>query len=466
MTFFRSQLKWKFFSYFVGIVVFVVGLVSGFVYYFQTQMLFEQAQEKAFRLTSSLAYASTTAILLDDYITVQALIDGISGAPDIRSIAILDTLGTVIAANKPEMRGFQFTDPLTARALKEDTFIQLKEISESGEELWDTAVPIWDFNQRVGTARIKYSVEDVFAGLQESILGVGIFAILVSLVLAYRFSQSISQPIREVVQLADEYGKGNLDASLTLSRNDEIGHLVIALNKLSENLKSLIDEKIANEGLIIIGEFSSYIIHDLKNPISGIHLLADGLNRKLPEGSPLKKYSTEIVLAAQKLEDFTKRTLNLTRSGQLELKPLDINELIENVISEVNFGPITVTTNLQEDIPKIPGDFQLLGMAVKNLLVNSTEAIRGDGQIKVETYWRDCVFVRISDTGTGIPAGRQTTIFRPFFTMKKSGNGLGLAMVKKAVIAHQGKITVESEEGKGSIFTISLHDESVKTNDS
>ncbi len=184
--------------------------------------------------------------------------------------------------------GEKLQDELTKNALSAEKILLQKEFSEPGHEVWDTAVPIFRINKKIATARLKYSLEDPFRGLIRSIIIIGITAIILSTVLAFRFSRSISRPIQETVQLAAEYGRGNLEASIPLNRQDEIGELVHSLNKLSSDIKTLIEEKIANENLVMMGEFASYIIHDLKNPLSGIHLLADGLYRKIPDESPQK----------------------------------------------------------------------------------------------------------------------------------------------------------------------------------
>jgi signal transduction histidine kinase len=209
----------------------------------------------------------------------------------------------------------------------------------------------------------------------------------------------------------------------------------------------------------MIGEFAAYIIHDLKNPLSGIHLLADGMHRRIEENDPLKKYSIEILLATQKLEDFIGKTLDIARWTKIDKKPMQLNELIEQEVKSFQQKSIPVRTNFDPGLPEIQADSQLLSMAVRNLLSNAVEAIPGQGSINVETkrIGRDTI-IKISDTGTGIDPDRLGKIFRPFFSMKTQGHGLGLAMVKKAVILHQGKIKVKSEKGVGSQFTIILPD--------
>jgi signal transduction histidine kinase len=386
------------------------------------------------------------------------LIDSMMDGADIISIAILDTSGKVIASDRPEIRGMRYNDPLTVSALSSETRILQRLPSQEDQEIWDTAVPIPHLNKRIGTARIKFSVEDTYRGLLKTILSIGLGAMIISLFLSYQFSRSISKPIHEAVDLATEYGRGNLEAKikLNINRQDEIGKLVNSLNKLSLELKNLIDEKIANESIIMIGEFASFIIHDLKNPLSGIHLLADGLHRKISEDSPLKKYATEILLATQKMEDFIAHTLDIARWTEIEKNSVKINELIEKALNEINFVSIPVIKKYDSKIPEIQADDKMLLMAIKNLLINAAESIPECGEITVETKWNGKVIIKISDNGVGIPKNRLATIFRPFFSMKNKGHGLGLAMVKKAVILHQGTINVESEKGVGTTFTLTF----------
>ena len=455
----RVRLRPKIFIYFTTLVVLILVFVSAAVFYFQKQMLARQAREKAFSLTETLAYTSLNAVLLDDYSTLQLLIDSMIGSPDVRAIAILDSSGRVIASDTPQDRGKLFTDSLTVRALASRKVILQNARLADGSEIWDTAVPIFNLDQRIGTARIRYSVEDTYAGLFNTILVIGLLAIGISLVFSYTLAHSISRPIQQAAELAKAYGQGNLEATIVIEREDEIGRLVDSLNKLSADLKKMIEEKISNESLIMIGEFAAYIIHDLKNPLSGIHLLADGLHRRMEEGNPLKKYSMEILLATQKLEDFIGKTLDIARWTKITRKPLHLHDLIEEEVKALQYKSIPIRRNYDPVISQIEGDYQLLSMAIRNLLANASEAIASEGVISVETKREGQeTLIRISDTGMGMDQERINKIFRPFFTMKDKGHGLGLAMVKKAVILHQGQIEVQSEKGVGSQFTIRLPD--------
>ncbi len=448
----------KFFLYFSGLVFITLILVISTIYYFQRQMIFKLAEEKALSLTSTLAHTSFNAILFDDYLVLQSIVDGMSDSPDIVSITIIDTIGKIIVSNISEKKGTQLKDELTKKALMSETYLIQSVPTDEGNEIWDTAVPIYELNKRLATARIKYSVEDTYRGLLLTISAIGITVLLLSIFLSYKFSKSISNPIKNAVKLAHEYGRGNLDANIPLIQEDEIGQLIRSLNKLSGELKSMIEEKVSNENLVMMGEFASFIIHDLKNPISGIHLLAEGLDSKMTEHQSLKKYTTEILIASKKLEHFVIKTLDISRSTSPNLQLIKLHELINSVLSEINLNSISIEKKYDPTIKEIKADYQLLFRAIKNILINAVESIPNEGKIIVETLWKEEIFITISDNGIGIAESRLNSIFRPFYSNKKQGHGLGLAMAKKAIIMHRGTIEAMSKEGSGSTFKIILPD--------
>ena len=292
--------------------------------------------------------------------------------------------------------------------------------------------------------------------LQEFFLWISFLFIILSIFLSYIISHSVRKHYYNVANIINEYCKGNFAAISEISQYNEFGELKNSLNKLSESFKSNIDEKIANENLAMMGEFATFILHDLKNPISGIHLLAEGLNKKVSSNNDLKKYSQEILLASQKLDDFIKRTLDIAKPTTLTIQSLLINQLIENIVSEINLSEIEIETRLDVSIEEISGDYQLLSRAITNIINNAIESIEIEGKIIIETKNENNIIIKISDNGNGIDETNINNIFRPFYSSKGKGHGLGLAMAKKAILMHHGSIEVESKTGSGSIFTISL----------
>jgi len=330
---------------------------------------------------------------------------------------------------------------------------------EENVEIWETAFPVIDSGKTIGITRIKYKVHDIFNHFYYIILWIGIIAVIMSIFLSYIFSQSISKSIRKVVSLINEYGKGNFDVAIENNHHDEFGELIISLSKLSNSFKSMMEENISNENLVMMGEFAAFIIHDLKNPISGIHLLAEGLNKKISTNDNLKKYSNEILLASQKLDDFIKKILDIAKPTGLNTQPIKINKLIDDVLNDIDLSAIEIEKRFDKSATEIVGDYQLLYRAITNILCNAIESIESiefEGKIIIGTKKEDNLIIKISDNGKGIDENRIKTIFRPFYSSKKLGHGLGLAMAKKAILMHNGTIEVESKKGSGTIFTITL----------
>ncbi len=450
------KLRTKFFFTFGGLVTLIVILFSVVVFFFQQNLMRTQAEDKAFRLTQTLAYTSLNAILLDDYAVAQLLIDSMKEGQDILSIMLLDSNNRVIAGDDPGLRGTLIHDPLTHESKRTDQIQLVSRTLDNGQTVWETSVPVSRLNQQIGTVRITFLAENVFAGLFESIAGIGVVAMIVSLILAFYLASLVVRPITEASNLAQAYGRGDFDQKIPEPGEDEIGQMVKTLNQLSGQLEQLIKERSAHEGLVMIGEFASYIIHDLKNPLNGMHLLADGLHRRLEPDSPLRKYSSELLLASQRIEDFIRRTLDIARSTELNLESLDINALVNKAVDEVSINSSVKHREFDQAMPEIRGDYRLLYMAIKNLLINALEATREYGEVSVATHYDAEISIIIRDTGCGIPPEKLEAVFRPFFSMKSQGHGLGLAMAKRAVALHSGDIRVESRPDTGSVFTVTL----------
>jgi signal transduction histidine kinase len=153
--------------------------------------------------------------------------------------------------------------------------------------------------------------------------------------------------------------------------------------------------------------------------------------------------------------------LNFARPVNVALYDADIVETLDSVITDVQkLRPGNYQIHFQyREKPVVEFDATLLRQSFLNLLINATEALDENGVINVSVNSprpRDVVRIVIEDNGRGIPAAQLSKIFFPFFTTKAHGTGLGLALVQKFVIAHNGRIEVQSSEGQGTRFTVTL----------
>jgi len=233
----------------------------------------------------------------------------------------------------------------------------------------------------------------------------------------------------------------------------------------TSQLKRIQKQLLETERMAAIGEAATMIGHDIRNPLQVIfntsylamkkidvmHISPEEKNqlKSLLETIHLQaKYINKVVLT---LQDFTKEVTPKTVE-------LNLHELLNEALSLIKIPEkIDVIINIKKDFPKLLGDPVLMKRILINLIKNAIEAIPEDGKIRITaTVKENNAIIEVEDTGIGIPKENINNIFRPFFTTKPKGLGLGLAACKKLIEAQGGKISVKSEIGKGTKFFISI----------
>ncbi len=238
--------------------------------------------------------------------------------------------------------------------------------------------------------------------------------------------------------------------------------------ELSARVKSLLTIKEAREKLVeeekseALEKMMDEVAHEIRNPLASIGGFAKRVYDKLPEGDPNKKYMEMIMDDVLKLEDMVKQLIELKTVAICYLESTDINDVIIEALElyeeELAEKGIVVKTELMENPPLISGDKEQMKVAISNLIKNSIEAMQESPKIlKIATSISDGrMVIEVSDTGKGIPKDKLKSIFHPFYTSKIYGPGLGLTFTLKIIQQHRGTISVESEPGKGTMFTIRL----------
>jgi len=184
-------------------------------------------------------------------------------------------------------------------------------------------------------------------------------------------------------------------------------------------------------------------------------LSTEGSRRELMES--LKEIKSEVIRARKATDKFLKSTQSsLPIIREVKLQDL-LDEIIELLGGELNFNSITVKREYQDSLPPVPSDPSQLRQVFQNLLVNAVTAIGQDGVITVTAHQAEkSVVVSVGDTGPGIPKERLEKIFDPLFTTKPDGTGLGLSIGAGILKKLGGIISVKSEVGKGSVFTVEI----------
>jgi two-component system NtrC family sensor kinase len=300
-----------------------------------------------------------------------------------------------------------------------------------------------------------------------------IIGALITMLLSWFISRRITVPIRKMVAASKEVANGNLNVNVDVISGDELGKLAYSFNKMSqalkerdEKLKEFTKQKISeSERLALIGQLSANVAHELNNPLQGIVTYASLALEKEPFDELSRQNIKKIVIQANRCRDIIRGLLDFSRQKKPDKTPCNINALLKACISLVEnqalFHNIQIDMDFAGDLPMVIVDPAQIERVFLNLIINAADAMAGGGRLNLITRFNPAepgVEIDVRDTGHGIPAENIEKIFDPFFTTKATGHGvgLGLAISYGIIKEHNGAITVESEIGTGTTFTVSL----------
>ncbi len=220
-------------------------------------------------------------------------------------------------------------------------------------------------------------------------------------------------------------------------------------------------QRLAQLGTLLAG-----FAHEVRNPLSTIGLnlqlvLEDFREPETTRDKRTQKRLSTVEAEVRRLQKILEEFLSFARAPEPKLVSVALNDRIQALVefheAEMRDKGLSLRFYPGADIGQVPGDWDHLQAAIANLLRNAKDATPAGGQILVSTVkdGKD-VLVRVTDTGAGIPADVQPRVFEPYFSTKKTGTGLGLPTVCRVAEEHGGALTMESEVGKGTQFTLRL----------
>jgi hypothetical protein len=298
----------------------------------------------------------------------------------------------------------------------------------------------------------------------------GAGAVAVCAVLLVALAYFIQRPMVELQDQIARVGHGDLHASVSFAkRNDEIGDLGRNFNRMVEQLReSRAEIELLHrtqmsraEHLATLGELATGLAHEIRNPLAGIAGVIEIVGRDLPTTSPAKAVVKEIRVEIAQINRIVTDLLETARPRAPEMRFSSLNTTAEHAVmlarQQVLSKPIQIDFHPSANLPDVEHDSDQLHQVLLNLLLNAVQAIEGSGVVGVELYPdSDCAVIAVTDTGRGIPAEHIKHIFRPFYTTKGNGTGLGLSLTRRIVEQHHGRIEVTSEIGKGTRFQVYL----------
>ena len=225
------------------------------------------------------------------------------------------------------------------------------------------------------------------------------------------------------------------------------------------------DEKLEREKALLLAEMAPVFAHEIRNPLGSIKGAAQYLKSEITTEDQ-EKLLDVIIEEVNRLSGVVSQFLDYARPYNLKLKSNNINAIIQKAVSVIGVNKlaenISIVRDLGEDMPDVEIDEQQIIQVVLNIALNAIESMPQGGRLtfrtaKIETSTGEAVIITIRDTGSGINSKEIKNIFKPFFTTKERGAGLGLAICQRIIKEHGGSIAVKSIPAKGSVFFIRLN---------
>ncbi|MCL7486694.1 MAG: ATP-binding protein [Desulfobulbaceae bacterium] len=217
------------------------------------------------------------------------------------------------------------------------------------------------------------------------------------------------------------------------------------------------------ERLATLGKMVAAVSHEIKNPLGIVRSTAEILGKRISKVAPGNEHLANIIVdETSRLDNIVREFLDFARPKELQPEMVSLNTLVERAASfmqpEFENKSVEPVLDLDPQLPRIPLDPEQIYQVLLNVMINGVQAMPDGGTISLRSRvtLRGDVELDIGDTGTGMPPEKAEQIFTPFFTDKNRGSGLGLAIAKNIIDKHNGRITVVSNEGQGSTFTLTF----------
>jgi len=294
-------------------------------------------------------------------------------------------------------------------------------------------------------------------------------AICIGLLLGWWVSKRITQPVEELANGARDVASGRWDTQIDVQGTDEVGQLADAFNHMTQTLASQKEKLVQTERVAAWRELARRLAHELRNPLFPLQITVENLQRARQLGPAqfqevFNEATATLKAELSNLNSIVGRFSDFSKMPAPHFTRVTVNETLRNAVRlfEPQFtavGKPAITTEyfLNDALPEIDADPELLHRAFQNLVLNAMDAMSAGGTLTLRTTdGKETVRIEVADTGKGLTPEECSRLFTPYYTTKQLGTGLGLAIVQSVVADHHGTISVSSEEGRGATFRIDL----------
>ncbi|WP_312283423.1 HAMP domain-containing sensor histidine kinase [Candidatus Igneacidithiobacillus taiwanensis] len=458
-----QRLTWR--SKSMALVVLLIAmiylLIAAFLYTSVREDLSSQVETETRHLTESIALSAANPLLLKDAGQLAQLTHKPNSL--VSGILIVGRNNTILASDQLAEVGTHLTADALQKISKQYTY----------------SAPIVAGTQRLGTVWLRSNAKEINAVIAKKLehttsrlLFLGISTAVIGLIGAYLVSLAITRPVsrlrREMEFMERQLGIQNEPPSTEPDDyHDELHHLELAFRSLATRLhehllelRKLHQRQQAMQCMVTIGQMSSQVAHEIRNALSSVRGAARYLVR-YDDRDNREEFLRIIEEEVQRLYDMTQGFLDFGRSYDAKLENQELCLFLQRCLqrhqSDFDARSIAVHLNCQAPI-HANFDASLLAQAMSNLLLNACDAVPNPGGKIVVTAEPNVegIQIRVQDNGPGVPEERRSEIFKPYVTSKTKGSGLGLAVVAKIMMVHEGSVELVQTSDAGACFVLSL----------
>ncbi len=305
------------------------------------------------------------------------------------------------------------------------------------------------------------AVQQRIANLQKLLILTWLAAILAGLGGSYLLARRVLKPVQQLDRAAAQIARQEYGTRVPKAGNDELGRLADTFNEMCRSIQDAREELIRQERISTIGRLSTSIVHDLRNPLAAIYGGAEMLMDSELSESQVKRLAANIYRSSRAIKDVLQELADVSRRRMQPAETCQLRDVVEAATEAQAAGAESRGVHVSIDIGNeiaLPMERARMERVFQNLIGNALEAMPEGGRITIAAERKNhSVFVKVEDTGPGIPVDFRPLLFQPFATAgKKNGLGLGLALSRQTLLEHGGDLWADEEIRSGARFWVRL----------
>ncbi|MEW5747093.1 MAG: ATP-binding protein [Nitrospirota bacterium] len=464
----KVSFKFSLHAKLIGMMLFLSFILISILLFFYSRSeraLFREIERQTVELTKAIQIGveEVTSSGITDEARLSKYLKRLN-AKGVKEVSIISNADEIVASTNPSKVGQAVTHKRKELIIKAELG---EPVSEEGQT-YNVIVPVIAGETQYGYIHLRINKDDFSDILKDNAIQrvlATLFVFGIGIIMTVLLSRSYTRPIQGVVDASMRVAAGDLNQSIPVRSNDEIGQLSKTFNfmvtKLREN--RLLEERLREaEHLSGLGQLSRSMAHEIRNPLNFINLSIDHISAKYRprDAGGQEKFDSLITGMKQEIQRLNKLVndyLDYSRPLKLNTRQVEIDALLEDVLAlvwakaEADGIAIVRESTTKAELVVDPDLFKSCIMNVITNAFHAMGAVPGKGLLRVkEEVVGDEFVLTIADNGEGVSPEHRERIFEPFFSTKQNGLGLGLPMTRRVMEEHGGRVELNSTPGKGS----------------